>query len=99
MLGREECLEEIRRLAKCRANDAVKLAFLTSGELEAVESLDLSAVAEFKRGKDGGVELKFIDRVGALKWLLEQTGGDPRAERLYRALEMAGQRNGERGEG
>ena len=62
--------------------------FTSSVGLEELEKLDLSAVTKFKRGKDGAVELKFIDRLSALKWLMEQTGEDPRAERLYRALEQ-----------
>lgn len=88
MKRRNVLLREIRRLAECPANDAVRLAFLSSDGLEELEKLDLSAVTEFKRGKDGAVELKFIDRLSALKWLMEQTGEDPRAERLYRALEQ-----------
>ena len=89
MKERQALLEEIKRLAGSRANDAVRLAFLSEDELDELEKLDLSAVTEFKRSSAGMVELKFIDRIGALQWLLERTAEDPKARRLYRALERA----------
>lgn len=94
MKRRSKLLKEIRELAEKRPNDAVKLAFLSREDMDLVDELDLQAVTEFKRGKDGGVEVKFVDRLGTLKWLLETTGGDPRAEKLYRALEGAGRQPG-----
>ena len=81
-----QILKEIQRLAESRANDAVRLAFLGEEELEALEGLDLSALTEFKRNKNGTVEMKFVDRMAALEWLAERCD-DPRAARLYRALE------------
>lgn len=89
MEERQSLLQAIRSLAESRANDAVRLAFLTQEELGELEGLDLSAVTEFKRNSNGTVELKFIDRVEALQWLMEHAGEDPRAERLYQALEKA----------
>ncbi len=86
MKGRDELLKQIEDLAVSRVNDAVRLAFLSPDDLGVLDSLDLSAVSEFKRNKDGGVELKFIDRLGALQWLLEQCGGDPRGEALRQAI-------------
>lgn len=81
-----QIMKEIQRLAESKANDAVKLAFLGKEEMEKVEGLDLSALTEFKRNSNGTVEMRFVDRVAALEWLAERTG-DPRAERLYEALE------------
>lgn len=81
-----QILKEIQRLAESRANDAVRLAFLGEEELETLEGLDLSALTEFKRNKNGTVEMKFVDRMAALEWLAERCD-DPRAARLYRALE------------
>ena len=85
-LRREDVLRRLAQLAFGRANDAVRLA-LHAGEAD-TESLDLSAVAEFKVTDKGGVEVKLVDRVRALETLcglLEQDGGRG-AEALYRAL-------------
>ena len=97
MKKREEVIEQIEALATSRINDAVRLAFLTEEELGILESLDLSAVTELKRNANGTVELKFLDRLAALQWLLERAGGDPQAEKLYEALNRAAQQSGEEG--
>ncbi len=101
---REEILKEIRRLAKGRVNDAVRLAYLSEDELENIDELELSAVTEFKRSGNGTVELKFVDRLSALQWLLEQAEDDPRGKALYEALEKgaggdedSGETDGEEG--
>lgn len=92
MSDRASVLEQIRRLAESRVNDAVRLAYLSEEELGLLDGLDLSAIAEFKRSAAGNVELKFIDRLAALQWLMDRAGDDPKAQRLYDALEgMAGQ--------
>lgn len=82
----EEVLRQVEKLAESRVNDAVRLAFLTGEEMELLDGLDLSAVTEFKRNKDGGVEIKFVDRLAALQWLLEQKGGHPEAKELRQAI-------------
>ena len=41
-MKREEILKEIRRLAKGRVNDAVRLAYLSEDELENIDELELS---------------------------------------------------------
>ena len=101
---REEILKEIRRLAKGRVNDAVRLAYLSEDELENIDELELSAVTEFKRSGNGTVELKFVDRLSALQWRLEQAEDDPRGKALYEALakgaggdEDSGETDGEEG--
>lgn len=86
-MKREEILGEIDRLAKERVNDAVRLAYLDENELEEIGKLELSAVTEFRRSSNGTVELKFVDRLAALKWLLEQAEDDPKGRALYEALE------------
>lgn len=63
----EVCLKKI---AMGQVNDAVKLAFLDGTDLAAVDRLDLTAVAEFKRSGSGTVEVKLLDRLEALeKWM------------------------------
>ena len=60
-------------------------------ELEELKELDLSALTEFRRSGTGTVEMKFVDRLSALRWLAENER-DPRAKRLYEALERGAQR-------
>jgi len=98
MTRRDDLYRMARKLARSPANDAVKLAYLTGEERKALDKLDLSAVTEFKRTKDGGVELKFLDRMAAIKWLIENFGDAPEAKRLYAALERSAERSGERRE-
>lgn len=97
MKRREEVIEQIEALAASRINDAVRLAFLTEEEMGLLDSLDLSAVTELKRNSNGTVELKFLDRLAALQWLLERAAEDPQAEKLYEALRDGAQQNGEAG--
>lgn len=82
----EEVLERIGELARCRLNDAIRLAFLTREELGELDGLDLSPIAEFKRNRDGGVEMKFVDRLSALEWLVGQLQSRPQQEVLHQAL-------------
>jgi len=87
-MNREEILKKIEDLAGSKVNDAVRLAFLSEEDLGIMDGLDLSPITELKRNSSGTVELKFIDRLAALQWLLEQAGAeDPRALKLYEALE------------
>ena len=95
MESRKAVLRQIRRLAESRVNDAVRLAFLSEEELGELAKLDLSAVAEFKRNSNGTVEVKFIDRLAALQWLMDRAEEDPKAQRLYEALEGAAEQVGE----
>lgn len=88
MKSREELLQEIEDLAGCKVNDAVRLAFLSEEDQGLMDQLDLSAITELKRSGSGTVEMKFIDRLSALQWLLERTGAeDPQAVKLREALE------------
>lgn len=62
----------LKSMASGRANDSVKLIpLLESGDLEAIDRLDLGLVTEVKMGKGGGAEVKLADRLGAIKLLLE----------------------------
>ena len=97
MKHRDEVLRQIEALAASPVNDAVRLAFLSEDELSALDGLDLSPITEFERTSNGSVELKFIDRLAALQWLMERAGEDPRAERLYEALNAAAGQMGEGG--
>ena len=88
-MRKEDAVRRLAQLAFGRANDAVALA-LRPREMDP-ETLDLSAVTEFRVTDKGGVEIKLADRVKALETLchlLEErdSGG---IEELYQALESA----------
>lgn len=86
----EKVIEQVEALAQSRINDAIRLAFLTSEDLAVLDKLDLSSITEFKRNKDGGVEMKFVDRLAALQWLLAQRQARPQQDELQRAIATGG---------
>lgn len=91
---REDVLRRLAQLAFGRANDAVRLALGQGGT--DLETLDLSAIAEFRVTDKGGVEVKLVDRVRALEtlWGMLDSGGDQGAEALCRALAKAAEDGG-----
>lgn len=84
-------LQGVERLAFGAVNDAVFL--LLDGEemcRDVIGTLDLYNVAEIKRPKGGGFEMKFFDRLKALELLLGHGGGgDGQASSFYEALERS----------
>ncbi len=68
---RQELVDELRRLAKWKNNDVVKLAFLNGEDAEGVDGLDLSGVVELRRNVNGTFEAKFVDKVRVLAMLRE----------------------------
>ena len=91
---REDVLRRLAQLAFGRANDAVRLALGQGGT--DLETLDLSAIAEFRVTDKGGVEVKLVDRVRALEtlWGMLDSGDDQGAEALCRALAEAAEDGG-----
>ena len=85
-MKKEQVRRRIERLAGSKVNDAVRLAFLDAKGLKELGKMDLSAVAEFKRSSAGTVEIKFVDRLEALKWLAEE---GPREGGIIEALEKS----------
>lgn len=82
----------LARIAFGKINDAVRL--LTGAqELDdiTVSRLDLFAVSEIRRNKDGGLDVKFYDRLKALELLLDlQERTEPAAaSSFFGALESA----------
>lgn len=65
--NREDILRQLGNLAFGKANDCV--ALVLQGEDAVLDKLDLSLLAGIKRGKDGSVEVKLVDRMQALKEL------------------------------
>ncbi len=64
-----EPVSHLRKLARWRNNDAVKLAYLSEEQTDQIDGLDLAGVTELKRHGNGSVELKFVDKVRVLDLL------------------------------
>lgn len=75
------------RLAFGGIADAVRLLFTEEPDLAALGKMDLYNIAEIKRPKGGGMEIKFFDRIKALQCLeaLNVEGGEQLP--LYRTLQ------------
>ena len=81
-------LRRMEKLAAAPVNDAVKLAFLDSSQVEQIDGLDLSALTEFKRSGNGGVEIRLTDRMAVLERVAALLSDqDDRAEEFFRAME------------
>ena len=86
---RTRLLRQMEKLARCRVNDAVKLAFLGESELERIDELDLTPLTEFRRSDKGGAEVRLVDRAAVLRLLIELCAGqeDQRAVEFFQAWE------------
>lgn len=88
-----EVVSGYRKLAFGSAADAFSLLISGRDEFtpEEIEKLDLANVAEIKRPKGGGMEIKFFDRLKALEKLQELTASDGRddAPAFYDAIEKS----------
>lgn len=72
---RRELVDCLRKLAKWKNNDVVKLALLEGADGGQVDQLDLTGVVELKRNANGTFEAKFVDKVrvlGMLRELMEE---------------------------
>ena len=63
----------------------ISIVVLQKGNRDMIDKLDLNALAEFKRGSNGVVEVKFTDRMGIITALMERCQEDP-TEALLRQL-------------
>lgn len=90
---RDRVREGLERLAFGCVNDAMRLLFCEDPDLRTLRKLDLFPVAEVKRPRGGGMEIKFVDRMQALQCLREFCGEDEeercRLLPLYQALEQS----------
>ena len=69
--ARKELVGYLRKLAKWKNNDVVKLAFLEEADAGQVDRLDLTGVVELRRNANGTFEAKFVDKVRVLAMLRE----------------------------
>lgn len=87
----EEVKAGLHRIAFASSADAVKLLLCEDYQNLNIEELDLFNVAEIKKPKGGGLEIKFFDRIKALEKLgeLSETTQDNNAIPFYEALEKS----------
>ena len=72
--------------------DAVRLLFTEDPKPEDLEGLDLYNVAEIRRPRGGGMEIKFFDRIKALECLERSEQGEHAGlSPFYQALERGAQ--------
>ena len=67
----ETAREGFRRLAFGSIGDAARLLFTEKIDPRMLKKMDLFSVSEIKRNKDGAIEVKFFDRMEALRMLHE----------------------------
>ena len=75
------------RLAFGGIADAIRLLFTEEPDLAALGKMDLYNIAEIKRPKGGGMEIKFFDRIKALQCLEALNVGGSEQLPLYRTLQ------------
>lgn len=92
----QTALEGFRQLAFGDIRDAVKLLFCDELNTRALRKMNLFAVSEIRRPKGGGMEIRFFDRLEALRLLSELESADGGADGLLRAIEAGAAALGER---
>lgn len=83
----ETAKEGFRRLAFGSIKDAVRLLFCEEVNPRTLRNMDLFSVSEIRRPKGGGMEIKFFDRMEALRLLSELENADSGAEGILQAIE------------
>lgn len=87
-MDEEKIIEGYEKIAFGSINDPIRLLFCDEINPRALKRLDLFSVAEIKRPKGGGIEIKFFDRIKALQCLETMTQTEKRAPGgFYEALE------------
>ena len=89
---REEILKRMWALANAGPADAVRMACFPEEEWGRVKQMELDGLTEFKRGSNGVVELKFVDRGKLLERLLDAVdhSGEEQLSRFLQAMEGDG---------
>ncbi len=65
----EEIIQGLKRLAFGSVADALKIVLQDTSESFDIEDMDFFNIAEIKKPKGGGIEIKFFDRLKALEKL------------------------------
>lgn len=92
-------VRRINELAFGSATDAVKLAFIDPERPELIDGLDLRMVSEVKKGNNGAVEVKLLNRIALLELLAGLLKSDAPAgqqgagaESFFTAMDRAAER-------
>ena len=90
--GREQIIRRMWQLANAGVGDAVRLACFPPEEWCGLDKLELDALTEFKRGSNGVVELKFVDKARLLERLQDAVdhSGEEQVDRFLQAMEEQG---------
>lgn len=83
----EKALEGFKRLAFGDIRDAVRLLFCEEINPRMLRSMDLFSISEVRRPKGGGMEIKFYDRLEALRMLGELEGAGTDADGFLEAIQ------------
>lgn len=83
----ETAKEGFRRLAFGSVGDAVRLLFAEKVDPRVLKKMDLFSVSEIRRNKDGSLEIRFFDRMEALRMLSELEKAGSSAEGFLTAIE------------
>ncbi|MBP3703963.1 MAG: hypothetical protein J6I98_00385 [Clostridia bacterium] len=83
----ETAKEGFRRLAFGSVKDAVKLICYDKITEETLKGKNLFCVSEVQKSKDGGLIIRFYDRMEALRALSELESAENGAEGFMKALE------------
>ena len=86
---REQILKRMWALANVKAADAVSMACFPEEQWGEAKKLDLDGLTEFRRGANGVIELKFVDRGKLLERLLDAVdhSGEEQITRFLQAME------------
>lgn len=86
---KEQILSGYERLAFGSVADAIRLLLSDEPDTFKLDKLDLFNIAEIKRPKGGGMEIKFFDRIKALQCMeeLDESSNAGQAG-FYRALQF-----------
>ncbi len=89
---REDILRRMWALANAGVRDAVRIACFPEEEWGGVGQMELDGITEFKRGTNGVVELKFVDRGKLLERLLDAVdhSGEEQLSHFLQAMEGDG---------
>lgn len=81
-----EILQRMKQLASSQVNDTVKLAFLAELGMGDIGALDLTALKEFKRGSNGVVEIKLLDKTEVLEKMMDMLEKCSDSDEFFQAL-------------
>lgn len=89
--GNEEIICGLKRLAFGSVADCLKLILSNETENFDIEKMDFFNIAEIKKPKGGGIEIKFFDRLKALDKLSEicENADDDSSMPFYEAIKKS----------